>query len=136
MRQGSQPLHWYSITLKNRGKFDVVIWKTLAGLRSARKQCGDGRSDNVLAFCHWDYQNRPEVIATLHFAKPHLNLGSIAHEASHATWRWCERKNVKTRLISPRRWSRRSQDPEERFAYTLDALVRGVVKGLRRVGLW
>jgi hypothetical protein len=128
------PLSTFSLWCDGRYRIKVIIWNTIAQLRrSYRATLGPGRAaDQVTAACYSDTRPlRGSLVAEVHFAKAYLGVGMVAHELSHATFRWMEKRGFPVSGIKPV-WKCNRTDPEERFCYCLDRLCRGLWSQVHR----
>lgn len=142
--QQEKPLARFRVYPENRSLyFLVVIWPTIKAFRRANP----GNS-NALALCRsyrilrvYGKGDRrrdwmKSILGCIHFPKPHLTIGIIAHEFTHALFSWMGERKISPVIDSAKERSTNRfgfiprNDPEERCCRAMQEMMRQCVHQL------
>lgn len=144
-----KPLHEFTIQADQSTylRYRVLVWKNYAQLQAARKRAAKitrekGHHKPCDGFCH-TFQSRHRndlLLGEIHFAKGHLSVNTIAHEATHAAvnlaaWERLSSRDKNRSEVNERDLCVTERIVDESIAYCVGHLTEGIIWQLRKLKL-
>lgn len=127
--------------------FDVEIHPTVTSMRKAASVAGGAKAnfDGALAVVrgfnagHYTADGRKvwrKTLGTMFFHKARLGVEVIAHESTHAAFRWMEAQKFNAAEDAAERGDTNCSDSEERFCHALGNIARQIANECHDRGLY